>query len=328
VRNHRLFPLLTAAALAATVLTGCGPAESADSSSASAQRPGARQADGAFPRTVVHERGSTPVKAKPKRIAVISTGQLDDLLTLGLVPAATTRADNAGLVPDYLRDAFPGKAKALATMTDIGTRSSPALEKLAAAEPDLILVNSTQGDLFPTLSAIAPTVVTKGRGVNWKKDLLTVADAVGERGRARTIVSRFEKDAARQGGKLGGKDTELSMVRFNPDRVRMFGAKSFTGTIADDMGLGRPKSQRFDDISQDLSGERIPEMDGDWIFYSIQGRPGTTDAGTYLSNPLWKKLDAVRAGHTVTVDDDPWYLNAGPTAARVVLDDITEHLGR
>ncbi|MEV5779188.1 hypothetical protein AB0L49_49950 [Streptomyces antimycoticus] len=35
-----------------------------------------------------------------------------------------------------------------------------------------------------------------------------------------------------------------------------------------------------------------------------------------------------RAGHTVTVDDDPWYLNAGPTAARVVLRDITEHLGR
>ncbi|BBJ38931.1 hypothetical protein SSPO_016490 [Streptomyces antimycoticus] len=37
---------------------------------------------------------------------------------------------------------------------------------------------------------------------------------------------------------------------------------------------------------------------------------------------------AVRAGHTVTVDGDPWYLNAGPTAARVVLRDITERLGR
>lgn len=327
MRTHRLFPLL-AAALATTVLTGCGPARSADSSPASAQRPGARQADGAFPRTVVHALGRTSVEAEPKRIAVISTGQLDDLLTLGLVPAATTRADNAGLVPDYLRGAFPDKAKALAKMADIGTRSSPALEKLAAAKPDLILVNSTQGDLYSTLSAIAPTVVTKGRGVNWKKDLLTVADAVGERDRAVAIVSRFEKDAARQGRKLGGEDTKLSMVRFTPDRVRMFGAKSFTGTIADDMGLGRPASQTFDGISQDLSGERIPEMDGDWIFTSVQGRPGKTDAGAYLSNPLWKKLDAVRAGHTVTVDDDPWYLNAGPTAARVVLRDITAHIGR
>ncbi|MEU0922964.1 ABC transporter substrate-binding protein [Streptomyces malaysiensis] len=334
----RLFPLLSAV-LAATVLTGCGSSDPASSSASSgssgssgssavSKAPGSSAADGDFPRTVAHEQGSTPLKAAPKRIAAISTGQLDDLLTLGVVPVATTRADYAGLVPDYLRTAFPGQAEALGSMTDIGTRTSPNLEKLAAAKPDLILVNSTQGALYPSLAAIAPTVVTKGRGVNWKKDLLTVADAVGRRERARTLLTRFEKDAADQGEKLGGEHTALSMVRFNPDRVRMFGKKSFTGTIADDMGLGRPESQRFDDISQDLSGERIPRMDGDWIFYSVQGRPGKTDAATYLSNPLWKKLGAVRGGHIVKVDDDPWYLNAGPTAARVVLRDITEHLGR
>ncbi|MFI0776688.1 hypothetical protein [Streptomyces sp. NPDC021212] len=61
--------------------------------------------------------------------------------------------------------------------------------------------------------------------------------------------------------------------------------------------------------------------------------PATTRADNaglvpdYPRDALSKKLDAVRAGHTVTVDDDPWYLNAGPTAARVVLHDITEHLG-
>jgi iron complex transport system substrate-binding protein len=26
------------------------------------------------------------------------------------------------------------------------------------------------------------------------------------------------------------------------------------------------------------------------------------------------------------VDDDPWYLNAGPTAARVVVRQLSEHL--
>ncbi|MEK8169183.1 ABC transporter substrate-binding protein [Streptomyces sp. M19] len=117
------------------------------------------------------------------------------------------------------------------------------------------------------------------------------------------------------------------MVRFNPDRVRMFGTKSFTGTITDDMRLGRPTAQRFDDISRDLSAERIPRMDGDWIFYSIQGRQAESDADAYRANPLWRKLGTVRAGHAVRVDDDPWYLNAGPTAARVVLDDIVTHLG-
>ncbi|MEV5779189.1 hypothetical protein AB0L49_49955 [Streptomyces antimycoticus] len=80
--------------------------------------------------------------------------------------------------PAYLRTAFPQQAKALDAMADIGTRTSPNMEKPAAAKPDLILVNSAQGNLYATLSAIAPTLVTKGRGVNWKKDPLTVADAV------------------------------------------------------------------------------------------------------------------------------------------------------
>ena len=31
-------------------------------------------------------------------------------------------------------------------------------------------------------------------------------------------------------------------------------------------------------------------------------------------------MKAVEAGHAVKVDDDPWYLNAGPTAARLVVD--------
>ena len=38
--------------------------------------------------------------------------------------------------------------------------------------------------------------------------------------------------------------------------------------------------------------------------------------------PLWPTLDAVRAGRVVTVDADPFFLNAGPAAARIVLDTV------
>lgn len=55
--------------------------------------------DGEFPRTVGHFEGSTELKSAPLKIAALSTGQLDDLLSLGVVPTVTTRADNAGLVP-------------------------------------------------------------------------------------------------------------------------------------------------------------------------------------------------------------------------------------
>ena len=42
------------------------------------------------------------------------------------------------------------------------------------------------------------------------------------------------------------------------------------------------------------------------------------------TNPLWPTLTAVQAGRVVDVDDDPWYLNAGPTAASVVLAQLTD----
>ncbi|MFF3380045.1 ABC transporter substrate-binding protein [Streptomyces sp. NPDC002680] len=282
--------------------------------------------DGTFPRTVTHFKGTTTLKTAPTRIAVLSTGQLDDLLSLGLVPAATTRADNAGLVPDYLADAFPQYKAKLGDMTDAGTRQAPNLETLAAAKPDLILANDSLGDLYPKLSKIAPTVVTAGNGINWKRDLLLVGEAVGKGEAAQEMVDDIAADAAEQGKALGS--TTVSMVRFTPDRTRMFGVSSFTGSIAVDMGLGRPKSQQFRAISEDIGAESIDTADADWIFYSVQGDAGETDAASVVAGPLWKSMKAVTAGHAVKVDDDPWYLNAGPTAARLVVRQLAEHIGK
>ncbi|MFI9174175.1 iron-siderophore ABC transporter substrate-binding protein [Streptomyces lincolnensis] len=282
--------------------------------------------DGSFPRTVTHFKGTTTLKAEPKKIAVLSTGQLDDLLTLGVVPTATTRAANAGLVPDYLADAFPKDKAKLAAMTDAGTRQAPNLESLAAAKPDLILANDSLGDLYPKLSKIAPTVITAGNGINWKRDLLLVGEAVGKGQAAKRLLDGIVQDAREKGKALGG-DPTVSMIRFTPDRTRMFGVSSFTGSIAVDMGLSRPESQRFTAISEDIGAESIDTADGDWIFYSVQGDASKTDAGSVVAGPLWKSMKAVTAGHAVKVDDDPWYLNAGPSAARLVISELAENIG-
>ncbi|MGY1497974.1 ABC transporter substrate-binding protein [Streptomyces sp. QTS52] len=352
MRTSKWQPLL-AAILAGGLLTSCSSASDNDAkvagtdarnpvigaSEGSADGPSAAPSvlaagmgsdvgtDGEFPRTVTHFKGSTTLKAAPTRVAVLSTGQLDDLLSLGLVPAATTRAGNAGLVPDYLTDAFPQYKAKLAAMTDAGTRQAPNLETLAAAKPDLILANDSLSALYPKLSKIAPTVVTAGNGINWKRDLLLVGDAVGKGEAAQELVAGISADAATRGKALGNATT-VSMVRFTPDRTRMFGVSSFTGSIAVDMGLGRPKSQQFRAISEDIGAESIDTADADWIFYSVQGDADRTDAASVVAGPLWKSMKAVTAGHAVKVDDDPWYLNAGPTAARLVVRQLAEHLGK
>lgn len=281
--------------------------------------------DGVFPRQVTHFAGVTEIPSAPSRIAVVSTGQLDALLTLGVVPTAATRAENSGLVPTYLREAFPQDAASLDAMTDIGVRTEPDLEAIAQARPDLILINSTRGaELFDALSAIAPTVVTKGNGVNWKSDFLLIADALGDEGAARGILDSLQADSAAFASTHADGEPTVSFLQSTGDRTRIMGVPSFAGGVAQDLGLGRPASQQFDETSQDISAEQIDLADADHVFYAGigQGLAFIEDA------PLWQTLGAVADGNAVAVDYDPWFMNAGPTAARLVQDEIVEVVGR
>ena len=281
---------------------------------------GAARPDGVFPRTVRHFGGTTTIAAPPQRVVVIATGQTDAALTLGVVPVGAASGDDADLVPRYVRDAFPQYAAQLAAVAPVGSRQSPSLEAIAALRPDLVLANAAAStDIYPAFSAIAPTVLVQGTGVNWKQDFLLLADSLGKRGTARAFLDDFAADAAKL-GESAGPET-VSFVRVTADRTRVFGVASFAGFIAWDAGLQRPPAQRFDATSKDLSPEELQLADADRIFYSVQGATGETQAAesATIANPLWKALPAVRDGRAVLVDDDPWYLNAGPTAARLVL---------
>ena len=275
---------------------------------------GSAEADGVFPREVTHLNGVTEISTVPSRIAVVSTGQLDAVLTLGRVPTAATRAENSGLVPQYLRDTFPADAAALDAMDDIGQRTEPDLEAIAQSAPDLILVNSTRGaELYGALSAIAPTVVTKGNGVNWKSDFLLIADALGEEGAARGILDALHSESSAFAATHPVGESTVSFLQSTGDRTRIMGVPSFAGGLAQDLGLGRPASQQFDETSQEISAERIDLADADHVFYA-----GTGEGVAFIeSAPLWSTLTAVADGNAVAVDYDPWFMNAGPTAARL-----------
>lgn len=282
---------------------------------------GSGVADGVFPRTVTHFQGSTTLQAAPTKVVVIATGQLDVALTLGVVPVGAASGDGAGTVPAYLPKAFPAHAEALGRIVNVGTRTQPSTEAIGNLAPDLILMNISGKDaasLYDTLTKIAPTVATQGTGRYWKQDFQLVADALGKADAARSWLTTFHADAAKAGRNVG-KGT-VSLLRKNGDRTRVFGAISFAGSVLADMGVARPATQTFtDDTSVDISSEQLDRADGDWILYGVQGG----DASELTSMPLWSTLGAVTAGRAVQVEDDPFYLNAGPTAARFVLDAVS-----
>ncbi|MEV7085772.1 iron-siderophore ABC transporter substrate-binding protein [Streptomyces sp. NPDC093085] len=330
----------------ALLLTGCStdattssstttssPASKAPASAATHTAPrsvpqgmGSGKPDGEFPRTVGHFEGKTTLKAEPKKVVVISTGQADALLTLGTVPAGSTRGDGAEVVPAYLKKDFPRDAAALDKVVDVGSRVDPDLETIANIKPDLILMNTAGKNaksLYTALSAVAPTIATQGTGLYWKQDFLLLADGLGKTEQARTYLDRFHRDAAALGDSLD-KPVTVSFLRLNGDRLRVFGVPSFTGSIAEDAGLGRPESQRFDETSEDISNEQLDRADADWIFYGVQGDAKKTAELTKA--PLWPTLSAVAGRTAIPVDDDVFYLNTGPTAARDVLTELKKRL--
>ncbi|MEE1800830.1 iron-siderophore ABC transporter substrate-binding protein [Streptomyces sp. JV176] len=342
-RDLPLTRLISGVALSgALLLTGCSTASTVSSDSSPTGEPsaaathtaprtvpkgmGSGKPDGEFPRTVGHFEGKTTIEAAPKKIVVISTGQADALLTLGTVPAGSTRGDGADLVPQYLKDDFPKDAAALGKVVDVGSRVDPNLETIANIKPDLILMNvagKNAKGLYKALSAVGPTVATQGTGLYWKQDFLLVADGLGKADRARTYLDRFHTDAAALGASLD-KPVTVSFLRLNGDRLRVFGVPSFTGSIAEDAGLGRPESQRFDKTSQNISNEQLDRADADWLFYGVQG--DAAKSAELTGAPLWPTLSAVAGKTAIPVDDDVFYLNTGPTAARDVLTALKKHL--
>lgn len=286
---------------------------------------GSTQADGVFPRTVQHWQGATVITRAPLRVAALSTGQADALLTLGLMPAGATRDERGSLWPDYLRRSLGARAAALAGTADLGTRTAPDLEALARLRPDLILVHRTvlKPGLLALFQRIAPTVVTQGTGTHWQSDFRLLADAVGRREQAQAWLGDFAAVTARARRAWQGAPPEVSFVQSGGGRLRIMGQSSFVGGIARDMGLRRPPAQAFKRTSQDVGAERLDLADGDWIFYGARGEAVRSLTGS----PLWGLLGGVRQQRAVRVDYDPFFMNAGPTAARQVLQALETALG-
>lgn len=265
-------------------------------------------------------------KDAPSRIIALSTGHLDHCLALGIVPVglavAVSDATNSSGVPDFLKEEF-GNDLDLDAIEVVGERMNPDLEKIAELEPDLILSNKrAETKLEQELTGIAEVVKTNGGSENFKADLGIVAEALGQKTKGRTLLEDYEK-RAREWGEARGTKESVSLVRSKGDQYLYFGRHSLASIVAEDSGLTRPKSQRFDDKpSRELSLEKVEMLDADWLFHAFpDGKASPTES------ELWKGLSVVEAGHAFAVDVDPWFLNASVVAANRVLDDMKELMG-
>ncbi|MFC8126389.1 ABC transporter substrate-binding protein [Streptomyces sp. NPDC057302] len=271
---------------------------------------------GEFPRTITHARGKTELKARPKRVVVLDVGELDNVVSLGIKPVGYAPTEGDDGIPGYLK-------KDAGSPKDIGTINALNLEAIAGLKPDLIIGSELRAaKLYPQLAKIAPTVFSIRPGFTWKENYLLNAAALDKTATAKKKLAAYEEKARSLGRDLGDDKPTITMLRYMPDRVRLYAKASFIGTILDDAGLPRPKNQQVNDLATEISTEKIDDADADWIFTGVYGDAEKTGRSAAEKNPLWKKLDAVKGGRAKDVPDETWYLGLGVTAANSVLDDL------
>jgi iron complex transport system substrate-binding protein len=271
-------------------------------------------------REVTHSMGTTEVPDAPQRVVVLTNEGTEALLGVGITPVGAVRSWLGDPWYDHIADQ-------MADVTVLGEESAVNLELLAALEPDLIIGTKIRHEqIYEQLSAIAPTVISERLRGDWKINMELYAEAVGKSAEAQAAFADYDTRIASISNALGdAKAEEISLVRFMAGRTRIYLKDTFAGNVLNQIGFARPANQDRDEFADEVTKERIPEFEGDRLFYFVyETGDGAADtaAAEWMADPLWAALPVVAASKAQGVSDAIWNTAGGILAANVMLDDI------
>jgi iron complex transport system substrate-binding protein len=319
-RKRNIFTLLTMLLAFAVFVSGCG---SQQTSSEKGGEAGGEQKKEAT-RTIKHVMGETKVPEHPQKVVVLTNEGTEAVLALGIKPVGAVKSWKGEPFYDHI-------AKEMEGVTVVGDEHQPSLEKIAALKPDLILGNKMrQEKVYQQLSEIAPTVFTEELRGAWKDNFKVYAEVLNKKAEGDKVLADWDKRIADIKQKAGDKlSTQVSVVRFMTGKTRIYYKDTFLGMILNEIGFARPASQDKNEFVDEVTKERIPDMDGDVMFYFTyetgDGQASKVEK-EWTEDPLWKNLKVVKSGNAHKVDDVIWNTAGGVKAANLLLDDLEKYL--
>ncbi|WP_088042258.1 ABC transporter substrate-binding protein [Bacillus sp. EAC] len=273
--------------------------------------------------TIEHAMGTTKVPSNPKRVVILTNEGTEALLALGVKPVGAVQSWTGNPWYDHISKDMKG-------VKSVGLESEVSLETIAGLKPDLIIGNKMrQEKVYEQLSAIAPTVYAETLRGDWQENFKFYAKVLNKEEQGNKVLADYSKRVDEVKASLGDKvNQEVSMVRFMGADVRIYHLDTFSGVIFKQLGFKRPESQNVNDFAEKgLTKERIPAMDGDYLFYFTfdDGKEsGSQNEKEFTEDPLFKKLNASKNGHVYKVSDTIWNTAGGIKAAYIMLDEIEE----
>ncbi|AXK44282.1 iron-siderophore ABC transporter substrate-binding protein [Brachybacterium saurashtrense] len=332
--RRRAAAVLTALALG--VLSACGTTEvpeSAEGAPSAAALSDSCAADttatATGPVTVTDHLGRTVELDQPaERVAVLEWQQTEDLLSLCVAPVAV--ADVDGFTTWDTAETLPeGTA-------DVGTRQEPTLDALAAADPDLIIVEASGADdpVVEQLESLGvPVLATRGADASdplgHMRDLFgLIAETTGRTERAEVVLAELDQHLAEARDEIAAADLPTTdfvyfdgWVEGGNVTLRPFGEGALYSAIGEELGLTPAWTGEVDPVyglgQTDIEG--LIGVGEATFFYT-----GTDDpAGSYLEeledNAIWTSLPAVEEGRAHAFPAGIWTFG-GPRSAQQAID--------
>lgn len=298
-RLGRVLAAAGAVVAASLVLAGCS--SSTPSSSGSA---GGGSSDGPFPVSISTGLGTTTIDSAPKRVVALGWGDAETALELGVQPvgASDWLAFGGDGVGPWLQGAYDEKPKIINTL-------EPSYEEILKLKPDVILDVKSSGDKdrYDKLSAIAPTVAIPKGGENYltstEEQVDMIAKALGKESEGKKLLSDLDDSyaAARKAHpEFEGKTAAIGA--YTSEGFGVYASRDSRATFMQNLGFTTPKAidkAAGKEFSVSLSNENLDLLDADLTVVL----PIYVEASKASSDPLFKKVPSVEAGHSIVIDD-------------------------
>jgi ferric hydroxamate transport system substrate-binding protein len=234
------------------------------------------------------------------RAAILDWGLTTSVLSLGIVPAGIAEIE----LYHRWADDFPIPA----SVQDVGLRTEPNLEVLAALKPDAILTTPFSESVRPMLERIAPTrsfatYTPAGQPLNRSMQVLReVAAVLKAEQQAENVIARVEETFASLRRSLEGRSVPpLLLAGFMDSRhTRIYGQESLFGNVLDRLGLQNAWKIPTNFWGFSLVGTHELAPYPDAKLFAIEPIPADAPLSRSGSG-LWQSLPFVRAGRVATL---------------------------
>lgn len=298
---RRLTAAFAALVVSTSLLAGCGASADTPSSSTGAAA--------GYPMTLTSPYGETTLEAKPERVAVVSSVDLDIALALGVVPVISPQYGDAELDP-WETEALEELGET--TLKTYDSTDGVDYEAIAVAEPDVILATSgwTLDADYEQLSKIAPIVSYTGEdglsGMTWEQRTESAAAALGRSDQAKDVIDGIAADfatAAAANPELAG--TTFTYAVIHPEQITYISYEGSDVTFFTKLGLTLPeRASDFSATSAAVSRENLDLLDADILLMGYPfGDEGLLTRSDLEKDALFRQIPAVAAGRYAVIDD-------------------------